>query len=231
MGSGPPTGRQLSASDAARLRAKWRRSLRAIRLDIGQQLLDYETFTELGEIVNANPAIRRPADIHLWLLRNYAVAAAIGIRRFDDRDSRSRSLWRLLDEARRNPGVLTRRAHRSLYRRSPDMADQTFDNIAGRKATCVERALIERDLRRLERACARIRKFANKRVAHVAPRGAIRHIPTYGDFETALSEIEDIARTYTVLLTGVWDHSFKPERQYDWRTVFDRPWRKKSGNR
>lgn len=218
-------------ASAARLRAKWRKWLIAIRLDVGQQLLDYETFTELGEIVNANAAIRRPADIHHWLLRNYAVAAAVGIRRFDDTDSRSHSLWRLLEEARANPGVLTRHAHRSLYRHSMVMADPTFDNIAGRGAAYVGQTVIERDLRRLERACARIRRFVNKRVAHVAPRGALRRIPTYADFEAALVEIEAIARKYTVLLTAVSELSLKPVRQYDWRTVFDRPWRNPTGRR
>lgn len=218
-------------ASAAQLRARWRKWLIAIRLDVVQQLLDYETFAELGEIVNANSAIRRPADIHHWLLRNYAVAAAVGIRRLDDRDPRSQSLWRLLDEARANPGVLTRRAHRTLCRHSRDMADPTFDSIAGRGAACVGHTAIEGDLRRLDRACARIRKFVNKRVAHVAPRGELRRIPTYGVFETALAEIEEIAKKYTVLLTAVSHLWLKPERQYDWRKVFDRPWRRSAATR
>lgn len=208
----------------ARLRRKWQRWIRRISHDLGRELLNQETFVELREVVTRNPAIHSPGDIHHWMITNHIAASSLGVRRFADMDRRSISLGRLLFELLEYPGVLTREWHRTLYRTAPFMADRTFDNIAGRRRTHLGPRVVRRDLRRLEQAVDRVRRFANKRIAHATQDGAIRRPPTFADLERALSVLDELVKRYRTLLTADGYVTFKPTRQYYWRKVFFQPW-------
>lgn len=61
-----------------------------------------------------------------WSRHNYTVTMAVGVRRYIDTDRRSISLARLPYELIEYSRVLTRKAHRHLYRGAlPFLADHT----------------------------------------------------------------------------------------------------------
>lgn len=192
--------------------------------DIGIELLYYENFETLRGIARANPAVHHPADFYNWITGSYASAATMAIRRCDDVSWDSQSLGRMLYEMLEHPDVMTRRAHLALYTSSSNFGHWTFDSIAGVGRQALGPRVIRRDLRRVERACSRIRRYANKRVAHRAGRGAIRRAPEFVDIKKALCELEDVAKTYHTLFTAKSLADLKPVRTYDWRVVFTRAW-------
>lgn len=220
----PQPETNLSVEKKAQLRKKWRGWIRRISDDLGRQLLHNETYQGIVEAVRENPRIQKPGDIHRWMAIHYVAGAVIGIRRLVDRDSRSPSFWRLLFELLQYPSVLTRASHGALYRANRYMADRTFDAIVGRGRSCLGPGVIRRDLRLLEDTADRIHRFANKRVAHLAPRGAIRKLPTFIDLTKALNDLDKLARRYNTLLTASGLVTLKPTRTYSWRSVLYEPW-------
>lgn len=220
----PKTNCQISGSSASRLRLKWRKWIGAIAEDIGDQMASFDVYKELRSIVAANPGIQRPRYLHDWIFLNYARASTVRLRRFDDQDSRSQSLWRMLYEMLEYPGIITRRSHGALYSSNRHLAALTFDNAVGRGRECLGPGRIRQDLRRIEGSCARVRRFVNKRVAHAGAKGALRKPPTFGDLEQALHEIDSIVCYYQLLLTGTASQTQKPTFQFDWADVLRVPW-------
>jgi hypothetical protein len=214
----------LSSEERQRLRRKWRRWIQRISTDLAIQLLHNETYRELGEVVKANPRIQSPGDIHRWMVGNYIAAASLGVRRLTDKDQRSPSFWRLLYELLRYPNVITRQSHRSLYKGSRLIADLTFDGIAGRGRQVLGPGVVRHDLRSLEDTVERIHRFANKRIAHLAPQGSIRKLPTFATLEDNLKYLDELVRKYNTLLTASGHTTLKPTRQYYWRSILFEPW-------
>jgi hypothetical protein len=141
--------------------------------------------------------------MHHWMVNNYVESACIGIRRMTDPDSRSISLWRLLWELLRYPGAVTRRSQQSLYAAGGrEVADLTFYNIAGPGKSFLPRSVIVRDIRAIEDVEERIRRFVNKRIAHIGPHGAIRRPPTFNEMHSSLDTLERVLLKYHTLLTA-----------------------------
>lgn len=80
------------------------------------------------------------------------------------------------------------------------------------------------DLRRIEDASERIRRFVNKRVAHRASQGAIRRLPYLNELDSALNTLDAVFCKYNLLLTAEGGSSLRATRQYDWREVLWNPW-------
>jgi len=206
------------------LRLKWRKWIVAIAEDVGDQMASFDVYKELRSIVATNPRIQQPSYLHGWVFLNFARASTVRLRRFDDQDSRSQSLWRMLYEMLEYPGMITRRTHQARYTKNRDLAALTFDNAVGRGRDCLGPGRIRQDLRRIEDSCARVRRFVNKRVAHAGAKGALRKPPTFGDLEHALEEIDSIVCYYQLLLTGSAPQTQNPTFQFDWADVLREPW-------
>lgn len=220
----PKRTHQLSIGQASRLRRKWREWLDVIAQDAADQMIGFEVYKELRGIVAANARIQHPSYFHEWIGNNFAAASTVRLRRFDDKDPRSQSLWRILYEMLEYPGVVTRRSHKAVYTVDRHLADVSFDNAVGEGRDCLGPSRVRKDLRRIEGSCARIRRFVNKRVAHVGKKGALRKNPTFGELEAALSEVDSVVCYYQLLLTGTAPSTQKPTLQFDWEDVLREPW-------
>ncbi len=214
----------LTSRQSAALRRKWRTWVRRLARDVGFQLLDNEMYRELRAIVEANPKIQNPADIHVWIVRNYVTTASLSIRRVADQRTDSHSLWTLLYEFLRYPRVITRRSHRALYKIDRTIADRAFDDLAGKNPDFLSPRIIRTDLRSLEHTTARLYRYTNKRIAHLTRSGAIRRVPTFDELQTTLDVLEHLVKKYHVLLTAEDFVRLKPQRQQNWRRVLYEPW-------
>lgn len=209
------------------LRRRWRARLPRLVDDVSRLYFKRQVYRELLDVVNSNSAILNPAPFFNWLRDNYILAICIGIRRHTDADSRSISLRRMLEDLKQRPSAVNRRAFRALYRRHgrpAGWADATFDRLVGHTHRSLTAALVQTDIDAISAADARIRLFVNKRLAHAAPRSAIRKIPTFTDADRALEIIDRVLIKYHDLLTGHGLATAYATPQYDWRQVLYKPW-------
>ena len=184
-----------------------------------------EIFWELQDVAKHNPRILSPRAFFDWMCWNYVSAVSTGIRGFVDQHHESRSLWRMLYEILDNPGVLDRETHARMYARGPGIAfgRDCFNAASGGRAV-ISQASIRSDLRRLENASDRIRRFVNKRIAHRTNPGQIRRLPTFNEVDAALQAIDAILVKYNFLLTAQGYDTFEATRQFSWREVLLEPW-------
>ena len=197
--------------------------------DLAHLLGRREIFWELQEVTKENPRILEHGAFFDWMCTNYVAAAAIGIRSFTDQRNDVHSLGRMLYEILANPGVIDRRAHCALYRGSAvlrqfDMANRTFDNVVGKGRKVLRQSDVRRDMRMLEDSSERVRKFANKRVAHRAPRGQLRRLPRFNELDQAMDTIDRLFCKYNLLLTASGMSSAFATRQYNWMEALYEPW-------
>lgn len=222
-----PTRYQTDLSVRPALWRKWRKWLPRMRSDITDMLGKRDVFWELQDVAKENPKILNPGNFFDWMCRNYVIAQTVGIRGLVDQHKHSHSLWRLLFEILEHPGVLDRNTHVRMYRSSPlgeTLGHMSFNAAVGRGSKCLGLRVVRADLRRIEDASERVRRFVNKRVAHRTSPGEIRKLPTFDEIDTALETLDEIFCKYNLLLTAQGMTTCHATRQHEWREVLLEPW-------
>lgn len=215
------------SSDHLKMRRRWRRWLPSMRRDMTHLLGSREIFWGLQEVAKENSEILSPGDFFDWMCRNYISAISIGIRSFVDQDRRSHSLWRMLYEILERPGVIDCESHARMYRSTStgiEFGRHCFQNVVGKGAVLLSQGSVRSDLKILEDASERVRRYVNKRVAHRTSPGGIRRLPKFNEVDAALDVLDKILSKYDFLLTASGIESFRATRQHDWRQVLWEPW-------
>lgn len=217
----------MNTKQRVNIRRKWRRWLERIGDDVGWLLTSHDIFEEIQRILKSNKNIQTPALLHRWIVDNYAARVSIGIRRLSDHDKRAISLYRLIKEISENPDALTRDWFASQYQkgmRQLGLADQAFNNFANKEGKTVSKYKVKRDMKRLEKDTNRIRKFANKWIAHCDINRTSLQVPTYKDVNRALSDVDRLFCKYWLLLTRGGMTTRKLSIMYDWKEPLRHPW-------
>lgn len=217
----------MNAKQKTNIRRKWKRWLERIGDDVGWLLTSHDIFEKIQRILKSNKNIQTPALLHRWIVDNYAARVSIGIRRLSDHDKRAISLYRLIKEISENPDALTRDWFVSQYQkmmRQMRLADRDFDIFANKGGKTVSKFKLKRDMKRLEKDTNRIRKFANKWIAHCDINRTSLQVPTYKDVNRALSDVDTLFCKYWLLLTRGGMSTRKPVLQYDWKEPLRHPW-------
>jgi hypothetical protein len=212
-----------------KLRKRWRSWLPMMSTDLAHLLGRREIFWELQEIAKENSWILEHGAFFDWMCTNYVVTASIGIRSFTDQRKDVHSLWRMLFEMLEHPGVLSRSAHVALYKGvtiSPyfDLANISFDNIAGKGKSCISQRAIRSDLHALEDSSERVRRFVNKRIAHRTPKSELRRLPKFHELDQAMDTIDRIFCRYNLILTARSMDTAHATRQDNWKVVLYEAW-------
>lgn len=214
-------------ADHGRLRRRWIAWLPAMRKDMTDLLGRREIFWQLQDVAKENPRILHQGTFFDWMCRNYIVSMTVGIRSFVDQSKDSRSLWRVLFEMLEHPGAVDRRWHVRMYRNTAlgeRLGHMTFNRVVGERRECLGPRAIRADLRKMEDATDRVRRFVNKRVAHKTAPGEFRRIPRFNEVDAALDVLDEVLVKYNLLLTGEGRSTLHATRQYDWREVLRQPW-------
>ena len=153
---------------------------------------------------------------------------AAAVRRLTDNRLDSISLVRLLKEISEDPSVVSRRSFVSRYQKSMrSSAHQKFDQLAGNPgAPFLAKKNVDKDLKELLTVSARLRKFVNKRLAHLDQKNKLRKLPTFNDLHFIMKTLERIGSKYRFLLTAstTQDEPLPP----NWDTIFFEPWKSDS---
>lgn len=209
---------------AERERRKWNHWLSVIHRDIRGVLIQRHIFREVRKIIEANSAIHGDSTFYDWMAEVYATSAVIAVRRQVDRHPKSISLARLLEEIKKNPKILSRRSFVSKYNKDMKyVGHHDFDEWSGPGRAYVSPRVIGKDLTLLKQKAARLRKFANKRIAHY-DRASFRKLPTFAQLSDCLDCLEELLKKYLLLLRAESHTDIVPVWQYDWTKVFRQAW-------
>lgn len=204
---------------------EWRRDLKRIREEVGQLAWSKAIHDRVREIVNGNPSINVHNRFYGWLSLTYVDSQLIGIRRQLDRDKRSVSLASFIHSLTAGCAQLTREAHVSLYAEGLDRpANMTFDGLAGEGADVYPASRLHEAAEALERIRGVHGRYMNKRLAHSDRDPLEEPLPTYGELDNAVDELERLVIHYHLLLEAGDYRSLVPVVEYDWEAIFRQPW-------
>ena len=150
-----------------------------------------EVFKEVRHIINNNKNIQKPTLFPRWILNNYAHSIAVGIRRLSDKDTRSISLYKLIDDISKNREAITRSYYVSRYNkwmRKEGLADRDFDQFANKRDNILSLYQLQRDMNKLRKDTFRITRFVNKYIAHCDICQKRCKPPTFNDVDNVLKD-------------------------------------------
>jgi hypothetical protein len=229
-----PTGRpsvdellgrsQVIAPAADPAHDKWCAWLKDIDADLTDVAMARMVWRKMNEIVGKHPSMPDSLLFDVQA-RNYAAAQTVAVRRQVDKNQRSVTMWRLLDEVHASPHVLSRDRYVGMFDWGMQhLGDQQFDDWAGKGAAHIDPAMVETDIDALVTATDAIRHYVNKHIAHLDERRARVVLPTFTDLDAAIDMLFELFRKYGVILTGSHRAVMTPVPQYDWLAPWRVPW-------
>jgi hypothetical protein len=214
---------ESSDMDEDELFKKWDDWLERILADIRELLVSQDIFWEVQKIIKANPRIHTPNTFNRWMARIYGNDAAAGIRRQQDIDDNSITLRRLLMEIQNKPQVLSRDRYVALYKEDmKKLGHLHFDKIIGRGKDYIDTEMVTEDLAQLEGKTKNIKKFVDKRIAHL-DKHPHRELPTFKEVNDCLDLFKDLLQKYLLIFRAA-TYEILPVRDYDWKQIFREPW-------
>jgi len=223
---------------------RWQQWVEEIWKQVADLFVFRHIYKVVRQIVASNPHLRNEPNIFWWWLDYaYATTMLMGLRRLGDRSKEVISLYRLLDDIRNHPKVLSRERYFRFYEpllkqadAAPDIfsrrvmrdavvqkANEVFDKLCGRGKPHIDLKVVEEDLKRLDEAMEKVRELADKRLAHY-DRKPPKRLPTHKDIDECLDLIGEMLRKYYGLIKGSHIIDLMPTIAYDWTAIFRVPW-------
>jgi len=229
---------------------RWEKWLDAIYRDVQNLVIGHHVFEEVRKIVQANPRLHKPSSFYDLSTMTFAAWAAMAVRR--QQDSKSISIAKLLGAIRRRPEVISRARFVNTFtarmiagfpeqpedirRREPNsggayapsraevegIANETFNNLVGSNATCIDPARIQLELDELRSKAANLQEFASTMIAHHV--GKPTQPPTMPELDACVRAFEAIVLRYTMLFRASAPLALLPTWQYEWKAIFREPW-------
>ncbi len=203
---------------------RWRRWFDNIKNQIFNTHHRRQVYLEVMAMVDANPALQVPSAFYTWMRTVYVYDTTIAVRRLVDRDRRTVSFVKLMDQIADHPEVVTRGRFVARYPRLlRDAGHRDFERFASPTAKTIHRRVIRRHQRELLATAERLKRFVDKHVAH-NDRRPMRRLPTYAELDDSIDLLGRLAQDYSLLLEQSALVEVVPVIQYDWKAPFRVPW-------
>lgn len=186
-------------------------------------------FWEVQKIIRANPIIDKPNHFYGWMTENYATAMSVTVRKLADRDSRTISFHRFLEEIRNNPVVISRRRFKDNFvngNYSERDADETFDQLIGANRDHIDSSVVEYEINTLLIKTSKLKRFVDKRIAH-HENSEFDDFPTFQELDEAIGYLEELIRHYYSIFECMGTGDLIGSWAYDWKAIFYHPWIKR----
>lgn len=209
------------------LQKKWKDWIEIIDIELGTLLRSKDIVDEIRRIAAINNRIKKPMFFYNWLVDNYVDSISMAIRRLDDHDEKSISLYRLIKNVLDNPKVIDRNYFVSQYPRElqdDGNADADFDTFAEGGEQTISLDRFNDDPRQLKKEAKCIRDFADMRIAHYDRRREELDIPTHKDVGIALQKIDELFCKYKFLVAQIDNPTCKRPIQNDWKEPLRHAW-------
>lgn len=214
----------LSAKARRNTFLRWKRSFEIIRHSIIHLASKRQIYEEVRSIIAANNKIHKPSQFYDWMQEAYVTDMAIGIRKMVDWDKRTVSFVRLLQEIEDHPEVITRRRFVSVYKSfMKTFGHKDFEKFSKPGASMIDRSIIRRHRQSLIKSQKKLRIFVNTHVVHIG-RFRMKKLPTFDQLNTALDQLEQLTKTYALLLNQMGLVRVAPTIINDWKAIFRIAW-------
>jgi hypothetical protein len=206
---------------------KWRKDINTIKKQLGSLLLSQYFFYETVEMVKKNPSLPQASTFFWWRDFIYAHAMSIGVRRFIDKDPRTISIANLLNDIKNNNRLLTQEyfakyCTKSIKKKTDREA--RFEEKFGQRSKFIQKKFIEEHIKTIEKISKRIKKFTDKRVAHLDRNQSGVNNINYGMLDDSLAELEKIIIEWQFLLKGINYMTLRASVTDNWKRLFTSPW-------
>ncbi|NOT25282.1 MAG: hypothetical protein HOP16_04180 [Acidobacteria bacterium] len=216
---------------------RWRADIDRVKEDLYELFASRRAFLEVSELFRTNDRLQREGgNVWQWLLVNYASFVVMRIRREVDGQRNVISLNQLFSEVKERPSVITRQRYLTMLRVKAGeplyvVNDQYFTKRWARPDAvgCADEIIdverVESDRRALDKATKPVQEVGNRSIAHrqrVEP--AELTLPAVDE---ALRVLEELLKSYYVLLHGASLSQAEPIPQYDTLAVYSFPWASK----
>jgi hypothetical protein len=212
----------------------WKKDFEVVLCEATNLVVNHHLYVEVRGIIADSPTARKPSTFHSWLGDLYVGASVMRVRRLLDTGKHRISLCELLHSISARSILISRERHVGLWKEVYGTRDdwetvylpvalKDFARLCGARATFLPKRQVQSDIRSLESVAKAIESFANKRVAHYDAQWQSTP-PTYGDLETAITQIENLVKRYSLFLRGHAPEKLLPVWQYDWKCIFRAAW-------
>ncbi len=204
---------------------QWRREMERITNDVTDTIESQFIFKRLAEIVAANPKINTNNLFLDHLTANFGASMILGIARQVDERTEVVSLLKLLKDIRDNSKAVTRDWFAAQYepKLPRQIGERDFAQHFG-SGSELDAAMVEKDIKDLESATAKIEKFRHTRIAHKNADDRLVIDLNFAEVEAALNVVEKLVIRYQLLLNQSGYTELMPTITYNWESVFRTPW-------
>lgn len=135
-----------------------------------------------------------------------------------------------MESIKRQPHIISRERHASLFNGTGFESDKTFinkgfDDAVGEGRDELDESDVAEDIERLKAVSEPLRIYANKTLAHADSNAdSIRILPTIRDLNDSMDLIEAIYKKYYFLLNAS-SIEFPKVAQVPWKEVFLEAWK------
>jgi hypothetical protein len=209
---------------------KWIRWLKSIEVEITQLVVARDIFWSVQKLIEGNKAIQKPSSFFKYMGDTYISFIVMGIRRQIKIDGKSISFARLLSEIECYPEKISRQYFRKLYKGSSVelLADNDFDQFCINSGDpYISSIIVRNDLMELRKMACLCEEFADKIIAHRDKRDP-KILPTFKDADDTINFLDKLYVKYHLIFNAESMKSLMPVYQYDWKQIFDFPWRVKN---
>lgn len=197
----------------------WQKSAKSISKEVGDLLYGRDVFRKLSDIVQKNPKINFKATFFQYYKLQYVHFAVSKVCHQVDTNKKSESLINLLYDIL-DGHKITRKWW--VSQGSGSLSNEAFEEHFG-KGKFVSRSTICCDICSISRETRKIKKFRNKRIAHMDKNKKFVSEVTFDELDKAIDVIEEIALKYLLLLVQSGRETLLSTPD-DWQNVFTIPW-------
>lgn len=224
----------MTKKQKVQLCEKWKIWIGEICEQVTHLLVIQHVWQETGKIIRDNPKIQVPSLFYDWITANYTVQIGAIIRRLAESKKEWKgqykdtvSLWRLLDDIRQHPEVISKdyffkRYNGSLLKQT-DVPQREFDKFAESGTAFISADKIKKDIEDLDRKIAKIKPYVNKRIAHWDINNPKCQIPTYEEADRIIEFLQELTLKYRSLIPNNFFVGL-PTFTYDWKQPLRYAW-------
>jgi hypothetical protein len=190
-------------------------------------------YAEYLKIVKFNKDISSPPIFHEWVANNYYESALMNIRRLLDDHRDVISLNNLLSELRETPELITKEWYLSDIKDNDtvnglpstrDFGNDYFNKHYSDDNTTISRAKIEDDLAEIYKLRLRVERYIDNCLAHQNEGKKGKQGISTKLIEDVINDVEKITIKYLDLFKVCHLTTLLPTFQYDWQSIFYKPW-------
>ena len=204
-----------------------------IVFDVSEMLAQHHVFWKVVKIIGENSEIIA-TPFYYWLGESFKTSAAIAVRRIAEDSPKVIFLYKLFEELRKSPLLITRDYfvnHPVFFPNGPLSvikqlsAHETFDKIVGEGKQHLERTVIDEDSKLLVAKAQTIKHYVDTHYAHRSKAPSSKPIPKLSDLDECLGCLKHLAGKYYHLIKGI-PCNFDIHSDYfdDWHSIFKSPW-------